>query len=124
MNKENDFICFYLNSRIQIVKMNDCYSQLETVTHGIPQGTVLNIFFYLLYTRFVQIKSFFLFSMIHSDTALTLKFKLLNIQFFPTPYFKSYYFGFLSFHYSPCLQSIESHASNEFFLNWCSCLPY
>lgn len=73
MNKENDFICFYLNSRIQVVKLIDCYSQLERTTHGVPQGTVLKpLFIYLLYIRFAPIKNVFRYSMFGSDTALVL----------------------------------------------------
>ena len=45
----NKWFSSYLSNRKQYIEMNECKSPLKTLTHGVPQGSILGPVLFLIY---------------------------------------------------------------------------
>ena len=65
----------YLSNRSQKVRIGDCVSELKEINFGVPQGSILGPFLFLLYVNDLPNISPSIFSTLYADdTTITLKF--------------------------------------------------
>ena len=75
----NQWFTSYLQNRKQFVSVNGAESNLTSITHGVPQGSILGPILFLLFINdFPDSSIFFKFTLFADDSNLLCKFKNVN----------------------------------------------
>ena len=57
----------YLSNRKQYVECNNFKSDTKTITHGVPQGSILGLLLFIIHMNYFSISSDLLFSVLFAD---------------------------------------------------------
>ena len=77
-----DWVRIYLSGRQQRVLANNSYSSYQTITQGVPQGSVLGPLFYIIYANDLsKIFKNCMFALYADDTVLYTSHKDINVSF-------------------------------------------
>ena len=76
-----DLICDYLHERLQFTRINNYNSNLQPVGYGIPQGSTLGPFLFIIYINNLANITFFTTCLFADDTNFTISSKnIIELQ--------------------------------------------